>query len=1064
MIGIAVKRGSSASGGIESSRDATAADSGKTLANNCVNNVVYTIPAVMPDGFTVTLAQSSSGLVTIAAGDGVVFTDIYGNIITSLYSQGVNTTVTAIWSRADHYVLDVGVIADGQVPYIMSLGCNSGSAFTYEPIRYSNIAHTGQYWERVVGSGEFTQQRGVLAPSVATDIFRVKLLDVISRDFPSTVPGVKWVSGSNSPSTVTVIWAGDGELCVSPFNYATPYSGGAFTTNKTLTVDLGNPAGGLFVHFRGASLTDLKVIPSVWLSSHDAGIEWSPDYLSYMRSLGINTLRAMDMTWTNENYEEVWADRMLTSNPFWGGRTPWEVIIDLGNTLKKDLWINVPVRAGNNYWTGLSTLLQSNLSQSIKLTLEYTNETWNTQSVFAAGTNWIKYLNHTKKLATIDQTDHQTLYVPAHGYSNGDVVVSFYTKLAMEEYASSNETWRYGATNLTVAVVDADHIQLKVGSTVQTAPTAAPAPLKEVYLVKPSETSIPSLDSTYVASAESMWTVFRSTLPRDQVIYTLGAHHANTSTSVNRVAALTNAANCDAIATAPYYKAPFWGGRVDLATTAVTPKISNYSGTDAVCRLYLAATNPTDAEIIAGTNQIDSQNLTTNSFGSNGSTSWTSGTQITGLTDGVDYVMYFIGNHALTSAGNYSYPVIIRVPFTAAASGTVVGAMSNADAAFLDYDQIAALRTTMQTNVATALGAGLDPICYEGGPHHDELIPTDLEPLLFNYFSSAEYADVIKGYVQTVAHVGFKKMLLFLFPSKGRWRTGTDTYTLTGGTAVGIASQAGKTRKFSNYPTTVIDYPLVPADPGVYPHAIALSDASNLTTLDSGAITRAIKDGNSDGLFSINGGGNLSMASNGGYNFAQINKRSLLIESDTANADMINLTALPVWIGDPGYKDLSDPAYNVQPLWQWKNVATFNDFNQASPDNIAFVFHKTSTAYGSIYLSGLLTQEIPAGGKFTVHFIGKTNTNAANMGITFVDSGFFPVDSTTQIAGACTFNTLTTIPISDTLVEMSIEFTNASGSNKNVSGVDVFVLRFLANANSSEDITAVIMGLYITVP
>ncbi len=88
-----------------------------------------------------------------------------------------------------------------------------------------------------------------------------------------------------------------------------------------------------------------------------------------------------------------WSDRVTTTS---FSRTttkgvPWEEIISLSNTFvrrdaqshvvsKKDIWINIPDRASDDYINGLGSLLKLTLDPAVNIYLEYSNELWNTGS------------------------------------------------------------------------------------------------------------------------------------------------------------------------------------------------------------------------------------------------------------------------------------------------------------------------------------------------------------------------------------------------------------------------------------------------------------------------------------------------------------------------------------------------------------------------------------------------------------------------------------------------------------------------------------------------------------
>src|SRR5256886_17640868 len=62
-------------------------------------------------------------------------------------------------------------------------------------------------------------------------------------------------------------------------------------------------------------------------------------------------LRVMDWMQTNDTSATKWQDRNLTTrfNYTNDKGVPYESIIKLANTLKKDLWINVPYHATEDY-------------------------------------------------------------------------------------------------------------------------------------------------------------------------------------------------------------------------------------------------------------------------------------------------------------------------------------------------------------------------------------------------------------------------------------------------------------------------------------------------------------------------------------------------------------------------------------------------------------------------------------------------------------------------------------------------------------------------------------------
>ena len=94
-------------------------------------------------------------------------------------------------------------------------------------------------------------------------------------------------------------------------------------------------------------------------------------------------IRFMDFTGTNNSnpaYPEKteWSSRRLPSNALFKDVAPWEYVIKLANLTGKDVWINIPVAASNDYIAQLSKLFKDSLTNpACKIYLEYSNEVWN---------------------------------------------------------------------------------------------------------------------------------------------------------------------------------------------------------------------------------------------------------------------------------------------------------------------------------------------------------------------------------------------------------------------------------------------------------------------------------------------------------------------------------------------------------------------------------------------------------------------------------------------------------------------------------------------------------------
>ncbi|MBC8066025.1 MAG: hypothetical protein H7Y17_14425 [Chlorobia bacterium] len=77
-----------------------------------------------------------------------------------------------------------------------------------------------------------------------------------------------------------------------------------------------------------------------------------------------------------------WSDRHVPADAHFGvaGRkfgVPWEYIVALGNQTQKDIWINIPVAASDDYIRQLAKLMKRDLNPKLNIYLEYSNEVWN---------------------------------------------------------------------------------------------------------------------------------------------------------------------------------------------------------------------------------------------------------------------------------------------------------------------------------------------------------------------------------------------------------------------------------------------------------------------------------------------------------------------------------------------------------------------------------------------------------------------------------------------------------------------------------------------------------------
>ena len=80
--------------------------------------------------------------------------------------------------------------------------------------------------------------------------------------------------------------------------------------------------------------------------------------------------------------------------------------------LQKDIWINVPVAASDDYVRELALLLRDNLDPNLHIYVEYSNEVWNWDFSQA---HW--------NLAYADQ--HGLTYIEAYAHRTAEIALIF---------------------------------------------------------------------------------------------------------------------------------------------------------------------------------------------------------------------------------------------------------------------------------------------------------------------------------------------------------------------------------------------------------------------------------------------------------------------------------------------------------------------------------------------------------------------------------------------------------------------------------------------------------------
>ncbi|HOW61466.1 MAG TPA: cellulose-binding protein [Candidatus Contendobacter sp.] len=112
-----------------------------------------------------------------------------------------------------------------------------------------------------------------------------------------------------------------------------------------------------------------------------------PLFLSDLRLY--RAIRFMDFFRTNTSELVEWAERPRLEYARWSSRNgaPVELALELATTLDADPWINIPVRASDDYVVQFARLARERLPLHLRIYVEYANEVWNDQ--FSAGA-WVQ--------------------------------------------------------------------------------------------------------------------------------------------------------------------------------------------------------------------------------------------------------------------------------------------------------------------------------------------------------------------------------------------------------------------------------------------------------------------------------------------------------------------------------------------------------------------------------------------------------------------------------------------------------------------------------------------------
>jgi hypothetical protein len=240
----------------------------------------------------------------------------------------------------------------------------------------------------------------------------------------------------------------DGSFTVTSKLYDSP-------TNTT-TADLNISGPLVFISFTNTRRTAASALNTGFTSlritrpgyAHSTSQIFHTPFINCFNSAAFSTMRFMDWTQTNNNNpthpaRTEWADRPRLTDASWTDAhrmagAPWEYCVALGNQLNKDIWINVPVAASDDYVTKLAQLVLygsdgvnpytsvqgspvwAPLNPGLNVYVEYSNEVWNwgfwqaTWNNTEAGVNGLTYITqYARRTAQISNLFRNVFGAPA---------------------------------------------------------------------------------------------------------------------------------------------------------------------------------------------------------------------------------------------------------------------------------------------------------------------------------------------------------------------------------------------------------------------------------------------------------------------------------------------------------------------------------------------------------------------------------------------------------------------------------------------------------------------------
>ncbi len=158
----------------------------------------------------------------------------------------------------------------------------------------------------------------------------------------------------------------------------------AQTNLTTGEIQLEDDSQNLMLSFTqtGTGIRALKVLqPGYELNTQEIFSERLLNHIRKFKLLRLADWSKVNGAWrpTQPNPDIQWNQRVQVSDVRYSSLAglPWEMLITLANQTRKDIWVNIPHMANDEYVRQLAALLKSELAPGLKVYVEYSNEVWN---------------------------------------------------------------------------------------------------------------------------------------------------------------------------------------------------------------------------------------------------------------------------------------------------------------------------------------------------------------------------------------------------------------------------------------------------------------------------------------------------------------------------------------------------------------------------------------------------------------------------------------------------------------------------------------------------------------